>query len=83
METRQYTSFRPTEQSARVFLGMVGLGCYIRKRSSYANGSYYIPKQIIMIMVMIMMMIIIIIMELLKLNTYSACRNRNYIGIAL
>ena len=69
METRPYTSFRPTEQSALVFLGMVGLGCYIRKRSNYASGSYYISIQAIMIMVMIMMMMLIIITELLKLSS--------------
>ena len=45
METRQYISFRQTKQSARVFLPVVGLECYIRKRSSFAKESYYIPKK--------------------------------------
>ena len=45
METRQYISFRQTKQSARVFLPVVGLECYIRNRSSFAKESYYIPKK--------------------------------------
>ena len=45
METRQYISFGQTKQSARVFLPVVGLECYIRKRSSFAKESYYIPKK--------------------------------------